>query len=245
MRRLLIDIGNSRIKWVFTDGSEFHGLVQALPIAQTSKLFARWHADGDPRPAQVRLVSVTDHPAVASIMAWIKRHWGLDAERVATLSKSNGITVAYAKPEQLGADRWLAMIGAHARGLLPACVIDCGSAITIDAVDQAGQHYGGLILPGVAAQQLGLAQLAPGLPSPNLENVAPLLAKNPPDAVLSGFLNGTAAALQGLIERIGKQTGLPLKPVLTGGDSQRLNAYFSDAAPVYPDLVLEGLAALE
>lgn len=243
MTRLLIDIGNSRLKWAFAQGEHLLAPAQALPLAESGKVFDAWQALPGLPPTQVRMVSVIDRPVVDDIEQWVKSQWGVVVERVTTANNKR-ISVAYEQPEQLGADRWLAMIGAQSRGLLPACIIDCGSAITIDAVDLNGRHYGGLILPGLAAQKAGLAQIAPALPAPDFDKPAPLLGKNSEDAVVSGHLHATAAAVEGLVERIRKETGLRLPAVLTGGDAATLSPYFSQTPPVLPDLVLEGLAAM-
>lgn len=243
MNRLLIDIGNSRVKWAFAQGEHLLAPAQARPLAESEKVFAVWQALPGLSPAQVQMVSVIDRPIVVDIEQWVKSQWGVVVERVTT-SHNKRISVAYEQPEHLGADRWLAMIGAQSRGLLPACIIDCGSAITIDAVDSNGRHYGGLILPGLAAQKAGLAQIAPTLPMPDFAKLSPLLGKNSEDAVLSGHLHATATAVEGLVERIRKETGLRLSTVLTGGDATTLSRYFSQTPPVLPDLVLEGLAAI-
>lgn len=245
MKRLLIDIGNSRVKWVVAEGQQFQASTQAASLDAPETLFAAWENFTQEPPHQVRMVSVIDQPIVRLIEQWIKTHWGLNAERVRTPDSGQRIRIAYENAAQLGTDRWLAMIGAQCRGLLPACVVDCGSAITIDAVDQDGRHYGGLILPGLAAQQAGMARIAPALPLPDFSHTAPLLAKTPADAVLSGYLNGTVAALNGLVARIREETGLCLGTVLTGGDAIDLSHYFCEQPLVLPDLVLEGLAAAE
>lgn len=244
MKTLLIDIGNSRVKWAYAVGGRLQAPAQAVPLADSDALFAAWHDTYELPPNQVRMVSVIDRPIVNEIEQWIKAQWGLMPERIKTPSSNLAITIAYKNAEQLGADRWLAMVGAQCRGLLPVCVIDCGSAITIDVVDLSGRHHGGLILPGLAAQQTGIAQIAPALPSPDFTRSPPLLAKTPADAVLSGYLHGSAAAIHGLVARIRKETGLPLQAVLTGGDAKQLSAYFSETPLVLPDLVLEGLAAM-
>ena len=243
MNRLLIDIGNSRVKWAVAQDEHLLATAQAVPLAESEQLFAAWQALPGSPPAHVRMVSVIDRPVVTDIKQWVKSQWGVVVERVVA-SDNKRIVVAYEQTEQLGADRWLAMIGAQSRGLLPACIIDCGSAITIDAVDLNGRHYGGLILPGLAAQKAGLMQIASALPVPDFSQPSPLLGRNSVDAVLSGHLHGTAAAIEGLVARIRKETDLPLPAVLTGGDAARLSVYFSETPPVLPELVLEGLAAI-
>ena len=169
----------------------------------------------------------------------------MKTERVQTPAEGGGIRIAYPDPGQLGTDRWLVMVAARAQGLLPACIIDCGSAITLDVVDEAGLHRGGMILPGLAAQQAGLSQIAPALPEADLNQSAPLLARNTADAVAAGLLQGTAAAVEGLCARFTAETGLDLPTLLTGGDAAHIQPHLQRRATVVADLVLAGLASLD
>ena len=256
MTALLVDIGNSRIKWTLAADAELLAPGQALAHADHPALFAAW-ADVSPAPSEVRCVSVASGPTLALIESWVVQHWGLALDRVQTPSSPPvaGLTLAYPQPEQLGADRWLAMRGAQNLGQLPAIIIDAGSAITIDQVDAQGQHYGGLIMAGLAAQQAGLQTITPALlpwmPDP-ADNLPSLLATNTADALRSGAINGTAAALDQLIARLRSDSagqeqtpdaiGAGCNVLITGGDAPVLAAAMQTPAQYYPDLVLAGLA---
>jgi type III pantothenate kinase len=182
--------------------------------------------------------------AVDAIGQWVADHWGLAPQWLQTPALGGGIRVAYDDSAQLGTDRWLAMVGARAANCLPACIVDCGSAITLDVVDSQGRHQGGLILPGLSAQQAGLAEIAPGLPAVELTTRAPFLTDNTHDAVASGYLHGTAMALQGLIRRAMAASPERLTPLFTGGDATLISRYLDIDVRLRPDLVLEGLAAI-
>ena len=246
MTELLIDIGNSRIKWALATDGELIGPGQALAHTDYQALFTAWVAL-EPAPQAVRCVSVAADSRLKAIDAWVAEHWGIALDRVRTPAAASqaGLTLAYPQPEQLGADRWLAMRGAQHRGQLPAIIIDAGSAITVDQVDGQGQHYGGLILAGLAAQHAGLQTMTPRLPSlisGAMNEPPPLLATNTADALASGAINGTAAALDQLVTRLaGESVPIP-KILMTGGDAPTLAAAMHTPTKHYPDLVLEGLA---
>jgi type III pantothenate kinase len=244
MTALVMDIGNSRVKWALADGNRLRLPSEAIGHEDIERLFAAWQAL-PAAPGQVRLVSVIDRPLVSEIEDWVAQHWGINIQRVRTPAEGGGIRIAYPEPGQLGTDRWLAMVAAREKSLLPACIIDCGSAITLDMVDEAGLHRGGMILPGVAAQQAGLSQIAPALPQANPNQPAPLLACNTAHAVAAGLLQGTAAAIEGLHARFAAETGLDLPMLLTGGDAAHIEPYLQRQATVLPDLVLAGLASLD
>jgi len=244
MTDLLIDVGNSRTKWILAEDGHVRGAARAVGHDNLTALFDEWAGLRAP-PQHIRGVSVAGGDVVTSIEQWTSDHWPLNPQWLQTPALGGGIRIAYDDPAQLGADRWLAMVGARAANYLPACIVDCGSAITLDVVDSQGRHQGGLILPGLAAQQTGLASVAPGLPTVALATKTPFLTSNTRDALASGHLHGTAMALQGLIRRCMAESAQRLTPLLTGGDATLLARYLDMDVRLRPDLVLEGLAAVD
>ncbi|MEX0431662.1 type III pantothenate kinase [Spiribacter insolitus] len=243
MTDLLIDVGNSRTKWILAEDGHVRGAARAVGHDDLVPLYDEWAALRA-APQRVRGVSVGGGEAVAAIDQWITDHWGLAPQWLQTPALGGGIRVAYADPGQLGTDRWLAMVGARAADYLPACIVDCGSAITLDVVDSQGRHQGGLILPGLSAQQAGLASVAPRLPTVDLATKTPFLTNNTHDALASGYLHGTAMALQGLIRRAMAASTERLTPLFTGGDATLIARYLDMDVRLRPDLVLEGLASI-
>lgn len=240
---LLIDVGNSRSKWILAEDTQVCGAARAVGNDNLAPLFDEW-AELRAAPQRVRGVSVGGGEAVEAINHWIADHWGLTPQWLQTPALGGGIRVAYDDPAQLGTDRWLAMVGARAGNYLPACIVDCGTAITLDVVDSQGRHQGGLILPGLAAQQAGLVHVAPRLPTVELATKRRLLTNNTHDALGSGRLHGTAMALQGLIRRSIAESSERLIPLFTGGDATLLTRYLDMDVRLRPDLVLEGLASI-
>lgn len=243
MSTLLVDIGNSRIKWALARDGRVIGAARAVAHEQLDLLFTEW-ARLSERPVQVRLVNVPPGPISAQVTDWLLTNWQQAPDTVATPAVGGGIAVAYPQPARLGADRWLAMVGARAAGYLPACIVDCGSAITVDVVNGDGTHRGGMILAGLAAQQVGLSAVAPALPVAELAPGAPFLANNTPDALASGHLHATALGLQAVLRRCFAESTERLTPVFTGGDAPLIARYLELDVRLRPDLVLEGLAAL-
>ena len=243
MSTLLVDIGNSRIKWALARGGRVIGAARAVAHEQLDLLFTEW-ARLPHRPTEVRLVNVQPGAVGAQLSDWLQANWQQAPDIVATPAVGGGITVAYPQPARLGADRWLAMVGARAAGYLPACIVDCGSAITVDVINGDGTHRGGMILAGLGAQQAGLSAVAPALPAVELAPGAPFLASNTPDALASGHLHATALGLQAVLRRCFAESAERLTPVFTGGDAPLIARYLELDVRLRPDLVLEGLAAL-
>lgn len=239
MTTLVIDIGNTRIKWALAEQGRLVTPGEAVPHAGIEDLRTAWSRLCP--PGAVRYVTTSPGTASTRITALAEALWGITPRRASTPKAGGGIRVAYADPAQMGTDRWLALVGAAARRLLPACVVDCGSAITVDAVNARGEHLGGVILAGLATQQAGLASRTPGLPPIDLGGEPTPLGTSTQAALRGGLILGTASTVEGLYTRMRVLSALDLRLVVTGGDAETLLAHLP-AATHARDLVLEGLA---
>ena len=143
---LLIDMGNTRIKWVWARDGQINEESHGSGEPEDFRNFVKSQAAGP--PGRVLLSSVAAVDRSAAIIDVCASHWGVAVSRVLSSPKQAGIINAYDRPETLGVDRWLAIVGAaHTYGT-PVIIWDLGTATTLDAVDKEGQHQGGLILPG-------------------------------------------------------------------------------------------------
>ena len=158
--------------------------------------------------------------------------------KVKSLAEGCGVKIAYRHPEKLGVDRWLALLAARKIYSCSTCVVDCGTAITIDLLDEEGQHLGGVIAPGLTLMKKSLAGATQDLDF--FESQFPIgLADNTEAAIYSG----TLFSIVGLIEHtMSKNLGFQL--ILTGGDAEIVAKELSVDAIVRSDLVLQGLAVV-
>ncbi|HET8700294.1 MAG TPA: type III pantothenate kinase [Nitrococcus sp.] len=242
--RLLLDIGNSRIKWACAAGGRLAGCAGALSHEgrMPADLHSLWSALPIPSDG-VLAVSVAAPSLEREIDDWVQRYWACKLRRLVTPRMGGGIQIAYSHPAALGADRWAAMVGARHLDLLPACVVDCGTAVTLDAVDGAGRHLGGVIAPGLEAMRRALTERTHRLPAVG-DGHLQILARDTLTGIRSGTMLGLATLIDGLVDRLTESSGLPLQPLLTGGDAPRLFPWFTRCYKQVPDLVLEGLAVL-
>ena len=249
MTALLIDVGNTRLKWgVLEDGGirrtghiSHTNIREAGLAALTSKL---------PRGVDAAMASNVAGTSFATRLAGvIGLHCGCDVHFARSERSACGVTNGYRLPRRLGVDRWVAMIGAWAEFRKPCLVVDAGTAVTIDAIGRDGQHIGGQILPGVALMREALAGNTSELPK-----VAARSAKSASGTDMFGnstaaaITHGTFAAVVGAIEHAvaGMREGGVRKPtvVLTGGDASRILTALGGAPSHRPHLVLQGLAEL-
>jgi len=234
---LLLDLGNTRLKWALADGDRLiergafawetdavDTALQALLI-RAERLAAAW------------LASVTNAARVDAV-AELLRCYGIPLQRLGPPAHLPSLRLAYADPSRLGVDRWLAMRAAQRRWPGTLVVASCGSALTIDAL--AGHaHLGGVIAPSPARMREALLQRAPHLASAS-GAITPFAA-NTADAVESGAVLAAAALVDRLVDATAQRVGDTPRLVLTGGGSDELAHWLQHRPLIEPDLVLLGV----
>lgn len=248
IRQLLIDIGNSRLKWCIDCGGTPGRLhAQALPKRGLPDLAAMLRAGR--QVTEVRVVSVAGAPRDRAL-ARALRQAGLPAPRfMQSSSTAAGVTNGYREPWRLGADRWVAAIGAwHDAGAKRAvCVIDIGTATTIDVVDARGRHQGGLIAPGPALMTAALLAGTRGI-AVRAQGARPGrtagLARDTGNALHSGALQATAGLIERAAREARREHGRTTAVYLTGGGAAAVLPLLDLTVVHCPDLVLRGLAVM-
>lgn len=239
--KLLLDVGNTRIKAAYDNGREMGPCQAVVHAGGSDPGLALSQLDTTLTPTAIWASCVAGPVMQTAIADWAEQHWSLPVHFVATTAEAAGVSNAYPVPGNLGVDRWLAVIAAHHRGEGAACVVDAGTCLTLDVVDATGRHLGGLIAPGVTSQRAavwGRTQVRAETDNAGLS----ALADNTDEAVGYGTLHGPL----GLIERVLRQLGTPDFPerlLLTGGEADLLFPHLSHWTLV-PGLVLEGLAVM-
>lgn len=238
---LLIDLGNSRIKWARSAPGvwETHAVVLA-PSELGALLDQAWAAW--PPPQRVVAASVVSPARYRELERWVQGHWGCPIQRVRAQGEFLGVKNRYRDPGTLGADRWAALIAARHLSQRPTCVVGCGTAVTVDALSAQGEFLGGIIFPGLRVMRTALAQWTDGVQEIAGEDTS-CLALSTGDAVAAGTLFG----LVGAIERvIGEQRAImgASDVLLTGADSPLVAARIGLPVQEIPDLVLRGVALI-
>lgn len=235
---LLVDLGNSRLKWGVGNGVDIyseapirldHGLIQ-------EKLLHAWKELETPR--QVAVSSVSSETFLAKICEVANGLWPSAEIVIAQTSrKAFGVQNAYKNPKQLGVDRWLCLLALRRFHSLPACVVDCGTAITVDLLNERGSHLGGLIMPGLMLMKKSLYQ-----GTQQLQFTGQKFSAGLSDSTEAGIYSGTLFSAVGMIEHVLKNQKEEFSLILTGGDAELLAENLSIEFSVEPDLVLQGLS---
>lgn len=240
--KLLLDMGNSRIKWAVWDGgwqSEGHAVLGEEPEAG-------WLA-GLPVRESIWLASVAKPERTEAVANALREASGREVNIVTTPAKACGVRCAYAEPQRLGVDRWLAVVAAFRKSKGPAVVFDAGSALTVDAVTPAGEHLGGLIMPGVDMMRRALYRETGRIPDEGEAAFVAdtgLLAKDTRAAVNGGALQAATAFVRHVAAELGRELGPDTEFWLTGGDAGRLRVFLPEYFRQDARLVMEGLLAM-
>ncbi len=240
--KLLVDIGNSRIKWALFDGEHLSSN-DAFPRTKTGMKTAfkkHWNTLSDIEALYVS--NVAGDKIAEQLADWSEKKWQLTPTFVQSEAENFGVRNGYDKPEQLGVDRWLTLIAAHQ--LNPksiSCIIDCGTAITIDLIDN-GQHQGGLILPGLQLMQSSLISNTEGIePTKPDPSTLQRLPTNTLHAVQAGAFYTITASLNQLVDDLDADSDTEIHYLITGGDAEKLLPLLPDYMEYFPHLVLGGL----
>ena len=236
--KLLVDIGNTRIKWCGDNNGDIKTSF-AIDYKQCdflNDIHLRW-LKSDP-PQQLAISSVSESQIAGQIIHLAKIIWP-DIEIIIAKSQAKGFSVtnAYQQADKLGVDRWLGLIALRKFYPGKSCIVDCGTAITIDCLDSHGLHLGGLISPGLRLMKQSLYQGA--------ENLS--FSKKGYKTGLSDFTEaaiytGTLFAAAGLIEKSINNLCSCQTVVMTGGDAELLAKYLGFESIIEPDFVLKGLS---
>lgn len=227
-----IDVGNTRVKWRYSGD----GAVERGAYARgDNPIFP------DTRPQLVRVSSVAGTDYETSLAMQLEEKWGLQAWFARTTAEALGLRNSYADASLLGVDRWLAMLAAWWQVEGPVCVVDAGSALTIDLVGHDGWHTGGYIIPGREAM---LESLLKGTDRVRFESVADYTTK-PGTSTAAAVCNGALVTAVAAIEyAAGSFENGPPQILICGGDGQALSEALSVANEYQPDLVFDGMALL-
>ncbi|MBI4997267.1 MAG: type III pantothenate kinase [Rhodocyclales bacterium] len=223
MKALCIDSGNTRLKWGLREGDAWREQGVGVPDETVADCIVACNVGGVPP----RLT-------IEALAARLK----VPLEWVRAQAHQCGVQNGYHHPDQLGADRWAALIGARGLHRGDCLVVMCGTATTVDLLRADGRFEGGLILPGLDLMRESLASGTADLPAAAGSYVD--LPRNTFDAIASGAIQATAGA----IERMARQLDPARDPLclISGGAAGGVSPRLTFPHRVVDNLVLEGLA---
>ena len=233
---LLIDLGNSRVKWATARDNDWS---EGQPFENngTQTDFAVWR---DLKPANIFVSNSAGDSCYQHLCDWCSGLWNLSPQTLEAQIEQAGLKNGYRAPNQLGVDRWLAMVAA--RQIYPGAfvVVDCGTAITVDSVSEKGQFLGGVISSGARTMISALKAKAPHLSSGAM-NYSGVFNLDTQNAIDSGALIFVAGGIERVLREAESSLGSGFPVVMTGGSAPAIASLIDGPVDIRPDLVLRGM----
>lgn len=244
---LVIDVGNTRLKWAWLTNT---GLSDQQAVVHRDANAGIWTTalfDSGNKPTRVLVSNVAGPEMGKTLSRLAKKKFRVEVEFISAMPQFDGLTNGYMNPALLGADRWLALIGAWTQAKSALCVVDAGTAVKVDSVDSTGQHLGGLIAPGIHMMRESLMAKTSDIAKAaanSTPSLAGVLANNTVGAISRGAVFALAGMADRAAEAIARSTGDAPKLFLTGGDAGMITGTMRMRGLIVPDLVLQGLAVI-
>ena len=239
--KLLLDIGNTSVNWAMEEGGQFtidgafrydknnfdHNLEDNLSFLQ--------------KPTQILVANVAGNKVFTSLEAWVKQQWQRECWQPSVSEKFNQLKNSYNNTQEMGIDRWLAMIAAWEKHQTTLCIVGCGTAMTIDSIDSRGHHLGGYIIPGIELMQQALIRKTECINVPTDKHASIDYGQNTQAAINNGaFFAATAMIDSAVMHLSDKSEALP-KCIVFGGMAELISPLLKDLFEHEPNLVLCGL----
>lgn len=257
MNVLLLDAGNTRLKWGlcergrFLHRGEFSYDWSALPKQFTAQWSALLNAGS---VEKVVLCNVAGDRLESPLRQWLadsivhkkslQETAPLTIENVVAQPQAFGVQCAYEQPAQLGADRWAALVAARHHVTGASCVIDCGTALTIDVLTVEGVHVGGLIAPGMTTMRQSLLENTAQIDVDVATDSSLFSVRDTASAVQAGIMAATVGMVQQALQQCDAHGQPAPVCVVTGGNAQALLPSLPEGSLHDAEWVLKGLAII-
>jgi type III pantothenate kinase len=240
---ILLDCGNSQVKAQHHHAGQLQASFACAYDTGWCGRLARW-LQAQPS-ARAYLCSVLDSDRQAELDACLARRFGSAMIRFGSEAQALGVINGYREPQRLGADRWMALLGAAAMTDGDCIVIDAGSAITVDLLRADGRHLGGAILPGFSTSTETFKRIFSHIDFDDpaiAETTAPGCSTEA--AIQIDYELSSIETLPALVSRWMQMFDDEAGLLLAGGDAPRVQRLLEQPSRIVPDLVFRGMLRL-
>lgn len=247
---LAIDVGNTNMVFgIYND----QNLVGSFRISTTDtstsdeigmQILQYYNFKGiNPKNTSAVIIASVVPPAMHSLINAIKKYLFL-TPLIVGKDVDSGMTNLYANPREVGIDRLVNSVSAIKRYGKPLIIVDIGTAITFDAIDENGAYLGGAIFPGIKVAMEALFMKASKLPRVDIAATDKAIGRTTVQSMQSGAVRGYVGALTGIIEDMKKELKGDVKVIATGGMGRMMANYCPLINKVDPNLTLDGLLTI-
>ena len=235
---LLADIGNQYLKWSLGGTS---GAFRSSLSGLESNFVEQLH--GLNNVTDVYFVNVTGPEMSDRFCELAQSSWNITPYQVVPAMEQCGVSNGYRQIGQLGADRWAAAIGAWHITNTATIIVDCGTAVTVDALSASAEFIGGSIIPGIQLAHESLYKRAPGIGKASVL-VPTIPARSTIEAISTGVVFAAVGGIEMLIDRYRRIIGDSSRLLITGGDAILIQKHSTKTFEYIPNLVLKGLSQI-
>ena len=239
MNTCLLDLGNTRFKWILRKNLGKGSVRRASYVQGNSVETVIDALSRGPAFDRLLVSSVRSNAFNAALQLRYPQKI-----QMIRITDTHLMPLAYKETSQFGIDRYLAALGAREHYPLPLIVVDAGTAVTFDVIDADGAHRGGCIFPGLQLLRKSLLSGTDGVEDINSIG-AQLLAKSTAEGVAAGTVTGYGAGVEGVIQALQASMQGQANVILTGGDAELLQECLMIPAPVDPLLIFHGMNLID
>lgn len=238
--KLLLDIGNSSVNWATVEQEQF---IANGVFAYDKNSFANSFKDKllpSKTPSEVLVSNVAGAEIYNCLKDWVKQQWQRELWQASVTAEFKQLKNSYRDTHQMGVDRWLGMIASWEKYQSALCIVGCGTALTIDSIDQQGNHLGGYIIPGIHLMRQALVSNTEGINISAQEQTTLDYANDTQAAVNNGVLLATVAMIDRTVQTLSNASNSRPGCIITGGMAETIKPFLGYPFEHEPDLVLSG-----
>ena len=237
---LYIDIGNSRIKWLLGDSDS--DTINSHPLGVVdlaAELSECWN--NEPVPERIIVASVGTKNITDVVDTVCEGLWSKKTEYLTVQKEFCDVIIAYDDTDKLGVDRWLVLIAAFNQYRTNLCIVDCGTAVTVDVISATGKHQGGYIIPGADMMRHALVTDTERILVSEEAKSSVNLGQSTDECINNGIQLIVASFIDRVVTSLEDQYQDNLKCILTGGGAESVMKLITTKFIYEPNLVLYGV----
>lgn len=243
--KLLLDIGNSSVNWALQDQGRFTSVGAFSYIKNNLEQDLEENILFSVAPADVLVSNVAGAEIFNSLQGWIKKQWQQECWQPGVSASYKDLKNSYSDIEQMGLDRWLAMIASWEKHKNALCLVGCGTALTIDLIDPTGNHLGGYIVPGIELMQRALVSRTEQINLVVNNQVSLAYAKDTQAAVNNGAFVAAVSTIDYVADKFSDEQKCRVKHIISGGMAELIKPLLKHPFEHETNLVLTGLSILD
>ena len=244
---LAIDVGNTNMVFGLYEGQKLQGSFRISTNAESTSdeigmmILQYYHFRGyDPADTSAVIIASVVPPVMYSLTNAIRKYFSLDPVVVGK-DVDVGVRNRYANPREVGIDRLVNAVSAVEKYGKPLIIVDIGTAITFDCIDETGAYLGGAIFPGIKIAMEALFRKASKLPRVDIANTEHAIGRTTVQSMQSGAVRGYVGALTGIILDMKAELPGDVRVIATGGMGRMMAEHCRMIDAVEPNLTMEGL----